>query len=202
MSRPVWVLLGMALWVGALGCQREPKVATAVPRVAFGTGEVEIISAADTFVLQVEIAETPQQQRAGLSRRLDLPEDKGMIFLFEREQPRGRGFWMYRTYVPLSIAFLDAEGWIRGLRDMEPCASWLSLLCRSYAAGVPYHAALEVKRGYFERRGIGVGDRVTLRRDQHGFPGARGKHQLPLQERDRYSATVGRRAFTSQGDRR
>ncbi|MDQ3604602.1 MAG: DUF192 domain-containing protein, partial [Gemmatimonadota bacterium] len=71
----------------------------------------------------------------------------------------------YRTYLPLSIAFLDAEGSISAIRDMEPCSSRLSFLCPSYRAGVPYHAALEVNRGYFGRRGIRAGHRVILRRE-------------------------------------
>lgn len=165
MNRTALVPLLTAWLVGVLACQHEPPVAMAVPAVEFGTGQVRIVSAADTFVLRVEIAETPQQQRVGLKRKPELPEHEGMIFLFEHEQPRGSGFWMYRTYVALSIAFLDADGVIRAVRDMEPCSSRLSLLCPSYDAGVPYHAALEVSRGYFRRYGIGLGDRVILQRD-------------------------------------
>ncbi len=153
MNRTLSVLLVAASLVGTPGCQREPSLTMASPATAFATGEIQILSA-DTFVLHVEIAQTPEQMRIGLKRRPELPEDAGMIFLFEREQRPRSGFWMYRTYMPLSIAFLDAEGRIRAIRDMEPCSSWLSLLCRSYKAGVPYHAALEVNRGYFTHRGI------------------------------------------------
>ncbi len=165
MNRTLPVLLVTALLVGVAGCQRGATSGTASPVAAFATGELRILSAADTFVLQVEIAETPQQMRVGLKRRLELPEDAGMIFLFDREQPARSGFWMYRTYLPLSIAFLDAEGSISAIRDMEPCSSRLSFLCPSYRAGVPYHAALEVNRGYFGRRGIRAGHRVILRRE-------------------------------------
>ncbi len=160
----MWLHFLTASLVGVLGCQRGSMPPIAVPPLSFGTGDVMIVSMADTFVLQVEIAETPQQRQVGLTRRSELPEDAGMIFLFEREQPRRRGFWMYRTFVPLSIAFLDADGQIRGIRDMAPCMSRLSLLCPHYTSGVRYYAALEVNRGYFARRGIRVGDRVVLRR--------------------------------------
>lgn len=165
MHRTLSVLLVIASVIGVPGCQREPAAATASPTAGFGTGELQIVSAVDTFVLRVEIAETPQQMRVGLKGRPELPENEGMIFLFEREQRPRSGFWMYRTYLPLSIAFLDAEGSIRAIRDMKPCAARLSFRCRSYKAGVPYHAALEVTQGYFARRGIGVGDRVILRRE-------------------------------------
>lgn len=81
-----------------------------------------------------------------------------MLFLFEKEQPAGASFWMYRTGVSLSIAFLDVRWVLRASRPIEPCRSWLALLCPQYRASVPSYAALEVNRGYLERRGIGVGD--------------------------------------------
>lgn len=162
MLRAAWILLITSL----LGAGCRPEAAPPAPSpAAFETGEVRIASAADTFVLRVEIAENDRQHRLGLSRRPALPEDRGMIFLFREEQPRGAGFWMYRTRVALSVALLDAGGVIREIHDMEPCRSRLSLLCRRYRAAGPFRAALEVGRGYFARRGIGVGDRVTLGRD-------------------------------------
>lgn len=166
MSRRGVALLTAVFLVGALGCRRPEAAPVNAPPAAAATGEVQIASAADTFVLRVEIADTPRRRRAGLSRRADLPEDAGMIFLFGREQPPGSGFWMYRTHIPLSVAYLDARGVIRAIREMEPCESRIPLFCPVYRAGVPYHAALEVNRGYLARRGIGVGDRVTLRRDR------------------------------------
>ena len=85
-----------------------------------------------------------------------------MLFLFEAEQPAGAAFWMYRTSIPLSIALLDSARVIREIRDMEPCRSWISLFCRRYTSSVPFHAAIEVNQGYFERRGLGVGDRAVV----------------------------------------
>lgn len=164
MNRSVLVLLAAALGVAVPGCHRAQAGTMTAPAVEFDTGQVQIVSATDTFLLQVEITETLEQQQVGLRGRESLPEDAGMIFLFAEEQPDDSGFWMYRTYVPLSVAFLDAEGTIRGMLDMEPCRSRISLWCPSYEAGVPYRAALEVNRGYFARRGIGVGDRVILLR--------------------------------------
>jgi uncharacterized membrane protein (UPF0127 family) len=148
----------------APACHREPTPALPAPLPAFTSADIRIVSAADTFHLQVEIAETPRQRRLGLSRRTELRDDAGMLFLFEEQQPRGTAFWMYHTRVPLSIAFLDEDRVIREVRDMSPCRSPLSPFCPTYAASVPFRAALEVKRGYFTSRGIRVGDRVVLHR--------------------------------------
>jgi uncharacterized protein len=114
--------------------------------------------------LRVEIAETDRQMRVGMQGRESLPDDRGMLFLFDEEQPADSGFWMFRTLIPLSIAFLDADGVVVALRDMEPCPRRFSLLCPRYLAGVPYTAALEVGQGVFARLGVQVGDRVTLER--------------------------------------
>lgn len=132
--------------------------------VEFDSGVVRIESDSAAFTLRAEIAERPEQRTQGLMERTALDEDAGMIFLFEREQPVGAGFYMFRTRIPLDIAFMDGEGRIVEILGMEPCPSPNPATCPRYSPGVPYVAALEVNRGYFERHGIGVGDRVSLER--------------------------------------
>lgn len=122
---------------------------------------VRILTASDTFHLSVEIAETLEQQRIGLMERRSLPADEGMLFMYTQPQPGTAPFFMFRTRIPLDIAFLDAAGRIVAVRQMEPCTSPVATWCEQYAPGVPYTAALEVNQGYFEARGIGVGDRMT-----------------------------------------
>jgi uncharacterized membrane protein (UPF0127 family) len=130
------------------------------PAPDFPAETIRIVSGPDTFAARVEIASTARQRRTGLSRRTELSDAAGMLFLFEGEQPRATAFWMYRTRIPLGIAFLDSALVIRETREMRPCRSPLSLFCPSYPSGVPFRAALEMPGGYFARRGIGVGARV------------------------------------------
>ena len=149
----------------AIGCDSRESVADDFEfAVQFTGGTVRIETAADTFTLGVEIAETESQRRMGLMRRTSLAPDSGMIFLFQQEQAPENVFWMYNTLIPLSIAYMDAEGTIGSIRDMEPCASPYPQYCPNYEARVPYWSALEVNRGYFEQHGIGIGDRVVLER--------------------------------------
>lgn len=153
----------LALISGVLtGCEREHTLPLVEFEVEFETGEVIIATASDTFTLGVEIAETETQRQRGLMQRASLAPDSGMIFLFQQDQKPDDVFWMYNTLIPLSIAFLDAEGVIGSIHNMEPCTSPYPQYCPNYAAGVPFRAALEVNRGYFEEHQIGVGDRVTL----------------------------------------
>jgi len=149
-----------------VGCERGELASEfpEIPPVRFETGLVRVAAAGDTISIPVEIAETEQQRRVGLMRRPSLPDEAGMVFLFEQEQPAEGGFWMFNTLIPLSIAFIGADGRIGSIREMPPCPSPVPEYCPQFAAGVPFRAALEVNAGYFDRQGIRVGDQVILER--------------------------------------
>lgn len=158
--------LACLLLLALAGCEREDAPAAsgdagAAPLVAFDTTTVRIETGADTFHLSVEVAETESQRSYGLMDRESLQEDAGMLFVYSEPQDSTAGFWMYRTRVPLDIAFLDDQGRIVSILSMEPCPSPYPQVCRTYSPGTPYAAALEVNRGYFARRGITPGDRVV-----------------------------------------
>jgi uncharacterized protein len=164
--RPFVLVLGAAaLAFAAVACERDGHVGAqrpAEPPVEFETGLVRIEAAADTMDLRVEIAEHSTQRAYGLMDRDHLPEDQGMLFVYADAQPSSAGFWMFRTRIPLDIAFLDSAGTILSILHMSPCESPNPTLCRIYSPGVQYWRALEVNRGFFDRHGIGVGDRVVL----------------------------------------
>ena len=67
-----------------------------------------------------EIASTPKELSEGLMNRQELPEDKGMLFIYEI--PQNRSFWMKNTLVSLDIIFLDEKGIIINVEsaDIEP----------------------------------------------------------------------------------
>ncbi len=137
-------------------------VAAASLALPTDTTRLRIVSGADTVVVRAEVAATEEERAVGLMERRFLPEDAGMLFRYDQPQPESAAFWMFRTRIPLDIAFADATGTIRAIRSMEPCASPYPEWCPSYPAGVPYHAALEVNRGWFARHGVRVGDRILL----------------------------------------
>lgn len=98
----------------------------------------------------VEVPKTPQERAQGLMGRRHLGENEGMLFIFETEDYHS--FWMKNTLIPLSIAFIDGEGKIVRIVDMEP----LSL--ESHPPPRPILYALEMKKGWFSTNGIRVGD--------------------------------------------
>ncbi|PMR73401.1 DUF192 domain-containing protein [Billgrantia endophytica] len=110
--------------------------------------------------LEVEMARTTAQRQFGLMDRDHLDPEAGMLFVYDRLQPAGSGFWMYRTRIPLDIAFIDSQGRIAAVHTMQPCRSDNPADCPATLAGASYLAALEVNAGYFTERGIGVGDCV------------------------------------------
>lgn len=106
-------------------------------------------------VLFLEIADTEEERQQGLMFRKQLPEDHGMLFVFERE--RRLSFWMKNTSIPLSIAFLDKEGMVLNIEDMVP----FSLDSVSSSAESLY--AIELNRGAFARHQIYPGSIVEIK---------------------------------------
>jgi uncharacterized membrane protein (UPF0127 family) len=140
--------VGSALLVAAVvaACGGGLEQRTAVIETAGGPVTVE-----------VEIAETTEDRRRGLMHRETLPERAGMLFVYD--EPHRGGFWMKNTLIPLSIAFLDADGRVLTILEMEPCRADP---CPRYDPGVTYRSALEVNRGAFSRWGVDVGDVLNL----------------------------------------
>ena len=107
--------------------------------------------------LDVEIAETTEQRRQGLMGRESLPDQAGMLFVYD--EPHRGTFWMKNTLIPLSIAFFDTQGRVVAVLDMEPCRADP---CPRYDPGVEYTSALEVNQGALSRWGVELGDTLTL----------------------------------------
>jgi uncharacterized protein len=124
-----------------------------------GGPQVRIDTGGDEVAVDVEVADSREEWATGLMNRESLPQDAGMIFVFP--QARSGGFWMKNTLIPLSIAFVDGEGRIVRILDMEPCRADP---CPIYEPGAPYRTALEVNQGAFEEWGVEEGDRLTLER--------------------------------------
>jgi uncharacterized membrane protein (UPF0127 family) len=102
--------------------------------------------------LVAEIAATTTTRTVGLMNRFSLKPDHGMLFVFDAPQPLA--FWMKNTFVPLSIAFIGADGRILNIEDMAPRTE-----TTHPSLGLALYA-LEMKKGWFAEHGIVAGDRV------------------------------------------
>jgi uncharacterized membrane protein (UPF0127 family) len=137
-----------------------------------GFGEVTVTvtdeqGQAHTFCLL--LAETPQQQERGLMFVTDpgLGGYDGMLFSYERDDEGA--FWMRSTRLPLSIAWVRADGRTVSTADMSPCPDSAST-CPSYPPGGAYRFAIEVPQGRLDDLGISAGSRVEL--GERGCPPA------------------------------
>ena len=121
------------------------------------TKMIKILSGNRETRLIVQVADTQRKREKGLMFVGKLPENEGMLFVFS-EKIYG-GFWMKNTLIPLSIAFLDSDGEILKILDMEPC---IEDKCPAYDPELSYHYAIEVNLGWFEKNQIKEGDYVKF----------------------------------------
>ncbi|MCF6149849.1 MAG: DUF192 domain-containing protein [Candidatus Kuenenia sp.] len=106
--------------------------------------------------IEVELAVTHEEHMKGLMYRDRLEDNKGMFFVFPEE--KNLSFWMKNTYVPLSVAFINAEGRITQIETMKP----QSLDLHESREKVRY--ALEMKSNWFEIHNVREGDVVRMPR--------------------------------------
>jgi uncharacterized protein len=115
-----------------------------------------------THQITAEVARSTLQIRTGMMFRSSLGENEGMLFVFGA--PHRASFWMKNVTVELSLAYLDPEGRILEIHDLEP-GNETPVVSRSHQ--VQY--ALETPRGWFQRHGVTPGVLVTT---EHGpLPG-------------------------------
>jgi hypothetical protein len=131
----------------ASGEGQPAKAQKELPAIELRSGAVTVVA---------ELARSPEEQATGLMFRKSLADGRGMLFVYEDD--RRLSFWMKNTLIPLSIAYLAADGTIREIYDMEP----QSLKAVSSTRSVRY--ALEVPQGWFARAGLAVGDRFEIPR--------------------------------------
>jgi len=103
--------------------------------------------------MKVEIVETDPQREKGLMFRERLGRDEGMLFIYE--EAVYQAMWMKNTLIPLSVAFLDRDGVILNIEDMEP-----QTLDSHMSAG-PASYSIEANKGWFAQKKVKPGDRVT-----------------------------------------
>ena len=100
--------------------------------------------------LQLEVPQNDGEFRLGLMFRESLEKDRGMLFVFENTDRHS--FHMKNTFIPLDIAFINEEGVIESIKELNPMSS-----IPVYPDG-KIRYAVEVNRGWFAENGVVVGD--------------------------------------------
>ena len=131
------ILLSTAAW-----SQESPQLQ--LPRVTLSAG---------MHLINAQVAATPQQRAVGLMFRKEMPVNEGMLFAFE--QAAEQCFWMKNTLLPLTAAFVADDGTIVNLADMQPQS------LESHCTSKPVRFVLEMNQGWFSKRGLKAGSRLS-----------------------------------------
>jgi len=107
---------------------------------------------AGMHLIRAEVAFTEEGRMQGLMYRKSLGPNQGMLFMFTKDERHC--MWMKNTYVPLSVAFIDAKGRIVSIHDMQPQTE------TSHCAKGLARYALEMNKGWFTGKGIAVGAEI------------------------------------------
>ncbi|MGA9523400.1 MAG: DUF192 domain-containing protein [Myxococcaceae bacterium] len=108
-----------------------------------------------SHLVEVEVAANDPARQRGLMWRTELPEGKGMLFIFP--QSRVNSFWMRNTLIPLDMAFIGEDGVIVGVVTQAVPKS-----LASRGVSTPSKYVLEVPGGWFEKIGVRPGSKVTF----------------------------------------
>jgi len=140
------LLVGVTSLLG--GCEKK----TSEPR----TAEVKI--GENTWV--VELAMTQQSRYTGLSGRRELPDNRGMLFIYPRAIPLK--FCMRGCLIPIDIVFIGADLRVVNTYAMQVEPNRRGIATASYSSGVAVSYALELPGGTVKRGGIKNGDLVEF----------------------------------------
>ena len=104
---------------------------------------------AGMHLIRAEVASDFSTRARGLMHRKGLAPNAGMLFVFDG--PSQQCMWMKNTYIALSVAFLDEQGTIINIADMQPHSE------QTHCSSRPALYALEMTQGWFAERGIKPG---------------------------------------------
>jgi uncharacterized membrane protein (UPF0127 family) len=108
---------------------------------------------AGMHLIDAQVAFTPEQRQIGLMFRKEMPQQEGMIFVFE--QATQQCFWMKNTLLPLTAAFVADDGTIVNLADMKPQTT------DAHCSAQPVRYVLEMNKGWFAKKGIKAGSKLS-----------------------------------------
>lgn len=136
--------LALAAWLASSAAMAQGTPQPRLPTVDLRAG---------MHTIKAELAVTHEQQATGMMFRTEMNGNEGMLFV--NDEKSQRCFWMKNTLVPLTIAFIADDGTIVNLADMQPLDE------RSHCAKAPVRYALEMRQGWFDKRGVKAGHKLS-----------------------------------------
>jgi uncharacterized protein len=145
MMRSIWLRLPVVLTIILLlaGCPRPEPTVTLKARE-----------------FTVELAQNDADRARGLMFREAMPEDRGMLFIFDDEQMRS--FWMHNCKISLDIFYFDAALKLVSVAENVPPCNLPESQCPNYPSAAPARYVLELNAGMAKRLDVQAGDELQL----------------------------------------
>jgi uncharacterized protein len=137
-----WMLIGSASALAQGAETANPRL----PKVSVQAG---------IHIIRAEVAADVGTRAKGLMHREQLGPNEGMLFAFERKAQHC--FWMRNTPLPLSIAFIDDDGTLVNIENMTPKSD------ESHCPLKAVRFALEMEQGWFAKKGVVVGSKLSAK---------------------------------------
>jgi uncharacterized membrane protein (UPF0127 family) len=135
----------IALWFMA-PAQAQETPQTQLQRITLSAG---------IHQMDIQVALTPEEHQIGLMYRSEMPQNEGMLFVFQ--VPSKQCFWMKNTILPLTAAFIADDGSIVNLEDMKAQTT------DSHCSLKPVRYVLEMNQGWFSKKGLKAGSKLVGR---------------------------------------
>lgn len=135
------------------------------------TGQPQDISETVSAMIQVddqpvanvtlEVADSPDERTQGLMFRESLPENHGMVFVYDEAEPRS--FWMKNTLIPLDMIFVAENGTVVDVEHADPPEPNVSDEdLERYTSDAPAKYVIELEQGFANETGIEPGADVEF----------------------------------------
>jgi uncharacterized protein len=122
--------------------------------MAASSGTLVLKTETGDHSFNVEVMETNEERALGLMFRRSLPENAGMLFVYQPPQPVA--MWMKNTLIPLDMVFITAAGSVHRIEDhAEPFSTAL------IPSGGSVAAVLELNAGQARKIGLKPGDKIV-----------------------------------------
>jgi len=140
--------------VGLVSIPHESKLES----VEFPRGTIKV----DGIPLEVQVADTEPRRVRGLMFQEQLPDDQGMIFVFDK--PGSYSLWMLNMQFPLDMIWFDGNGKVIHIeKDIPPCKSALEIAtCQSLVPDGEAKYVLEVTAGFIDSNNITQDSILTI----------------------------------------
>lgn len=113
--------------------------------------------------VKLEIADSQDEREKGLSKRSSLPQDTGMLFLFDK--PDRHSFWMKDMVIPIDIIFLKDDKVVTIYSDVQPFVGAKENNVQNlvlYSPDEPANRVLELNAGQAKKYGLKDGDKIKF----------------------------------------